>query len=178
MSRLLAAALFLSFGLANHSLQAQNWQHPRIPDYGKVVIVPNAALMPDADHVHKVVFDLASAETKDGVNAGLWYLARLHNLLALAGVPPDSIRIVGVLHGGATDLSLSDTASKIRSGEANPNLPLMRQLAAAGTTFYLCGQSAAANKIDISADLNDITIPALSAMTTILALKEMGYVAP
>lgn len=174
MSRLLTAALLLCC----FSALSQNWQHPRIPDYGSVVAVPDAALMPDVHRAHRIVFDLASANTKDGVNEGLWYLARLRNLLELAGVPADSIQLAGVLHGGATNLALSDASSQIRAGEPNPNLPLMRALAAAGTTFYLCGQSAAANKIDVTADVNDVTTPALSAMTTLVALKEMGWVTP
>ncbi len=174
--RLLLATL-LSLATVNSAL-SQNWQHPRIPDYGGIVAIPDAALMPDASRAHRIVFDLASAKTRDGVNEGLWYLARLRNLLELAGVPADSIQLVGVLHGGATDLSLSDASSQTRSGAPNPNLPLMRALAMAGTTFYLCGQSAAANGIDIATDLNDVTTPALSAMTTLIALKEVGYVTP
>ncbi len=174
MSRLFTALLLLS----SFNALSQNWQHPRIPGYGAIVAVPDAALTPNANRAHRIVFDLASADTKDGVNAGLWYLARLRNLLELAGVPADSIQLAGVLHGGATNLALSDASSQIRSGESNPNLPLMRALAAAGTTFYLCGQSAAANGIDVTTDLNDVTTPALSAMTTLIALKEMGYVTP
>ena len=167
LHRLLPLAACVVFATA---AAAQTRLHPLVPDYGWVVDVPEAALAPAADRAHRIAFDLATADTLDGVNRGLWYLARLRNLLALAGVPADSVAIAGVLHGGATALA---SAKTVRPADR----ALMRALRAAGVTFYVCGQSAASAGIAVPGDLHGDVTPALSAMTTFVELDRRGYAA-
>ena len=162
---MLAFVVLLVLAQAAH---AQDWQTPLVEDYGWVVAVPDAALAPSPARAHRIAFDLATADTLDGVNRGLWYLARLRNLLALAGVPPDSVAIAGVIHGGATPLASAKTVS-------SADAALMRTLAAHGVSFYVCGQSAASAGIAVPTDLHDFVAPALSAMTSFAVLGERGY---
>lgn len=165
MCRALTTILLIVFAQA---ACAQDWQTPLIADYGQVVDVPDAALAPAPDRAHRIAFDLASADTRDGVNRGLWYLARLRNLLHLSGVPADSVVIVGVIHGGATPLADAAAVSPA-------DLALMRTLAQNGVRFHVCAQSAASAGIALPNDLPDVVTPAPSAMTTFLTLGQQGY---
>ncbi len=163
--------------LASLSLVAQS-EPPLIPTYGTVYPAPDAALRPDPNQKHRIVFDLASDERKDGVNNGLWYLARLRNLLAAADVPADSVELVGVLHGGATALALSPEAHSRRTdGDPSADLALMATLSEHQVEFYVCAQSALGQGIDVDTELNGLVTPALSAMTTLVVLQERGFVA-
>ena len=167
----LLAALSLTTPVAS-----QNWQHPAVERYGDVVAVPGADFVPDRDRRHRIVFDLAAREDKDAVNVSLWYLARLVNLYALAGVRADSLDVVGVLHGGATTLALSREAATARAPELLDDLGLLEALAAAGVRFVVCGQSAASAGIDLGTELHPNVAVGLSAMTTIAELRARGYV--
>lgn len=172
-SRLLLAVL-LSLVLAQAAL-GQDWRTPLLPDYGRIVDVPGATLAPDSTRAHRIAFDLASADTLDGVNRGLWYLARLRNLLHASGVPADSVVISGVIHGGATPLASANFSHAKRKTVGAADLALMQALAEHGVTFYVCGQSAASAGIALPEDLTDGITPAPSAMTTFVVLGERGY---
>lgn len=175
MKPLLTAAAFL---LVTASVRAQDWQHPAVARYGDVVAVPVAEMLPSPDRRHRIAFDLAGREDKDSVNVSLWYLARLRNLYALAGVPADSLDVVGVLHGGATTLALSPEAAAARGLDLDDDLRLLQTLADAGVRFYVCAQSAASAGIDLDAELHPEVRVGLSAMTTLLELRHAGYVSP
>ena len=170
---LLGLLLFLVTAAA-----AQDWQHPAVPRYGDVVAVPDPSFAPSPRRAHRVAFDLAGREDKDSVNVSLSYLARLVNLYALAGVPADSLDVVGVLHGGATTLALSPAAAEARDLALADDLELLRRLAAAGVRFVVCAQSAAGAGIDLDGELNPDVAVGLSAMTTLLELRARGYVSP
>ena len=173
----LALTTLLAFQLPDAAF-AQNWQHPAVPRYGDVVEVEEPVFAPAPDRLHRVAFDLAGREDKDGVNVSLWYLARLRNLYALAGVPADSLDIVGVLHGGATTLALSTEAAAARGLPLADDLDLLHTLAGRGVRFVVCAQSAAGAEIDLDTQLNPDVVVGLSAMTTLLELKHAGYVTP
>ena len=119
---------------------------PRIKEAGGIAVLPEAFYQPKAGT--KVVFDIAVGAKPDEINKGLDRIARLINLHAGHGVPADGPQIVAVLHGSATDASLSDEAYKIRTGAAaNPNLPLLRRFNECGVKLYVCGQTLAQKRI-------------------------------
>ena len=80
----------------------------------------------------KVVLDVTTGETDEGVNRGLARAARFINLYAQAGI--EDLEMTLVFHGAATDVA-------VRDDEANR--ALMRQLGEAGVELFVCGQALA-----------------------------------
>ena len=179
MSFIARLSLVLPFlVLACATAVAQDWRHPAVDRYGDVVAVPEATYRPSPERAHRIAFDLAGREDKDSVNVSLWYLARLVNLYALAGVPTDSLEVVGVLHGGATELALSREAAATRAPELLDDLTLLEALTARGVRFVVCAQSAASAGVDLDLERHPAVAVGLSAMTTLLELRARGYVSP
>jgi intracellular sulfur oxidation DsrE/DsrF family protein len=114
--------------------------YPLISGHGGVVPLPRAAEQPQKGA--KAVFDI-TADAKPGeVNKGLEQVARLLNLYGAAGLKPADVKIAAVLHSEADKAALSDAAYAARfKVEANPNLPLIRDLKKAGVEVFVCGQS-------------------------------------
>ncbi|MEW6322470.1 MAG: DsrE family protein [Acidobacteriota bacterium] len=147
-----------------------------VPDVAPARDVPGAHEMPDPAIVHKVVFDIATANPKDAaVHPMLQAIARYVNTLAKAGVPAANRKIAAVFHQGSTDYILTDAAYKARHGTSNPNLPMMQALEKAGVDFRVCGQAALARKIDPKDITPEVQLD-LWALTTIIALQQQGYV--
>lgn len=114
--------------------------YPIISGHGGVVPLPEAAEQPRKGA--KAVFDITAAAKAGKVNTGLEQVARLLNLYGAAGMKAGDVKIVAVLHGEADAAVLSDSAYAARfQVDANPNLPLIRDLKKAGVEVYVCGQS-------------------------------------
>lgn len=161
--------LILSF-----PMHAQEWQTPAIEGYGKIKYFENAAVLPDTSLSYKILFDLKEDTEKDGVNAGLWKIARTLNLLKAGKIPNENINIVAVLHGDATYVVLSNEKYQEQSERPNPNIELLRILKEKGVTIYVCGQATASRGIE-EEDINkDIEI-ALSALTVLPYYQLKGY---
>jgi intracellular sulfur oxidation DsrE/DsrF family protein len=139
--------------------------------------VPGAKEMPDTKIVHKVVFDMATANPKAAeVHPMLQAVARYVNTLAKVGVPAGNRKIAVVFHQGATDYVLHNDIYKARhEGQDNPNAAMIQALKKAGVDFRLCGQAALARKIDRKEMMPEIQLD-LWALTTIIALQQQGYV--
>jgi len=139
--------------------------------------VPGAHEMPDPKIVHKVVFDMATANPKGAdVHPMLQAVARYVNTLAKTGVPASNRKIAIVFHQGATDYIMKNEAYKARhEGQDNPNLPMIQALKKAGVDFRVCGQAALGRKIDPK-DISPEVQLDLWALTTIIALQQQGYV--
>jgi intracellular sulfur oxidation DsrE/DsrF family protein len=139
--------------------------------------VPGAKEMPDPKIVHKVVFDMATANPKGTeVHPLLQAVARYVNTLAKVGVPESNRKIAVVFHQGATDYVLQNDLYKARhEGANNPNAAMIQALEKAGVDFRLCGQAATARKIDRKDMMPEIQLD-LWALTTIIALQQQGYV--
>ena len=154
---------------------AQEWTTPIIEGYGKIKYYKNTDLQPQKDMQYKVAFDLKSDKKKEGVNAGLWKMARLLNLLGAAGVPAENISLVGVVHGPATFMILKDELYHEKMGESNPNVELLRKLTDYGVIFYVCNQAAAGRDIDPIQDMNEYIKESLSALIDFPLLQQKGY---
>jgi|SRR5699024_32312 len=175
MKNVQITSCLLLFALLTTPVMAQKWVTPVIDGYGKIKYYEDTALQPEKDMEYKVAFDLASDNKKDGVNKGLWKMARFLNLLGAAGVPHSNISLVGVIHGAATPLILKDSIYREKTGKANPNLDLLEKLTAHGAEFYVCNQAAAERNIDPSHDLNKYIQQSLSALIDFPVLKQKGY---
>ncbi len=139
-----------------------------VPSFGKTAPVPGVTLQ--ADVSFKVAFDVSEAAPEGGLNKGLESAARFLNMHAAAGAPPENLSVVIVVHGPAA----MDVVSEARRGSPNPTAALVSELAAAGVSIQLCGQTAAYRDISAEDLLPGVTM-ALSAMTAHALLQQDGY---
>lgn len=147
---------------------------PVIAGHGAIVPLPQAAEQPREGT--KIVVDVVLPSADDQVNDALKKLARHVNVYAGAGAEPASVRIAAVLHGDATFVSLSDAAYARRfDGKTNPNLPLLRELKAAGVEFLVCGQALAQKGFEPADADKDVSV-AVSAVSAIANRQMDGYV--
>jgi intracellular sulfur oxidation DsrE/DsrF family protein len=177
MKRLMSAGLmlFLCSG-AISAKETPKWTTPAVKGYGAIVYDPAVAIQPDRTLAYKLIFKITDDRKKEGVNAQLWHVARMVNLLAAGGVPKTKIDIVAGIAGKATALVLSDEAYRQRYKTPNPNTRLIRELADAGVTLYVCSQAAAEHRIDMQKELNPHILKSLSLMTDLANFQLHGYV--
>lgn len=146
---------------------------PRIDGAGGVFAVP--AEMPERNSVHRLVIDAAGDErTPAGLNRRLDAAARAVNLYALAGVPPESVKIAVVVHGKATAAVLSDEAFNAKFGMANPDADLLAKLRRAGVEIHVCGQALMHQGYSLEEVHADVRV-SLSAITKLASLQAAGY---
>lgn len=108
------------------------------------------------------------------VSPGLDRVARLVNLFALSKVPPGKLKIVAVLHGGATAASLDNAHYREKYQVDNPNIKLIEALKRTGVAVYVCGQAVAHNGFAQSWVNKDVPV-ALSAMMVLAHYQNEGY---
>ena len=174
------AASLLAFVITMGTAAAQTPQamYPVIKNYGPAFPLPQAAEQPRQTQDVRAIFDITkAAKTPDKVLPGLDHVARYLNLYATAGVSPNNMHLVVVLHGKATPAALNDTAYNQATGNStgNPNLDLLRQLKGAGVTLYVCGQALNDYKFEPAQVTPEIT-EALSALTVVTNYQEQRYV--
>ena len=115
---------------------------PRVPGYGPVFPVVDGAYALANDHHYRITKDIsATADSPDQLNRHLDSVARLLNMQARAGTPPQNLDVAVVVHGAAGRDMLSDAAYRRRFGTDNPNTGLLAALGDAGVAIYLCGQT-------------------------------------
>ena len=147
---------------------------PVIRDYGAIASVEADVPIP-RDALFHVSFDVSERADAGERSRRLESAARLLNMLAQAGVPPERVRIAIVVHGGATlDLTDAETYAARSDGAQNANADLIAALIRSGVEIHLCGQCAAAYRIDRDALLPGVRM-ALSAKTAHALLQQRGY---
>lgn len=174
MSRILVA---IAVGIMlSSAATAQNWVYPVIKNYGPAVSLPNAAVQPDTTLEYKILFDIGSEKTEgaDAYNSQLAHVGRLINVFATAGVMPDRMKLVAVIHASATPIVLTNEKYKATYNKDNPNLQLISELKKAGVVLYVCGQSLGDFQYQEDWVSPDITI-ALSAQVVIPTYELKGY---
>jgi intracellular sulfur oxidation DsrE/DsrF family protein len=163
--------LSLSFG----SLLAQaKYQFPVIKNFGGIYAIDQATVVPDAKQKYDIVIDVFSGEDPTQLNAALNNVARMINLHAIAGVHPDSIKVVLAIHGKATKTVLNDDGYESRYNIKNPNHDLIKALKEAGVKLTVCGQSLIGRKIDPD-EVNENVELATSMLTTVTTYQLKGY---
>ncbi|CAL66255.1 DsrE family protein [Christiangramia forsetii] len=171
MKNLLKYLLILTISF---QMNAQEWQTPTIDGYGKIKYFDDTAELPDTSLTYKMIFNIDSEKEKEGVNAGLWKIARTLNLLKAGNVANEKIDIVAILHGEATYAILSHEEYKKQFKTQNPNMELLKLLKENGVTVFVCGQAMASRKIK-KEDMNAYTEMALSALTVLPHYQLKGY---
>ena len=169
----ISLAIMLLAAAAPSSLEHAALVFPRIKEAGGIAVLPAAPYQPKAGA--KVAFDISVAAKPDEINKGLDRVARLINLYAGHGVPPEGLQVVAVLHGPAAAAALSDDAYKQMTGvAANPNLLLLRQLKEAGVKLYICGQTLVQKRISPNDVAPQLEI-AVSAMLVNVQSQAEGF---
>jgi len=158
------------------SAAEREWQYPMIREYGKVLPLPDSALQPDREREARIVVNVTRpmGAAEEG-NPGLDRVARLVNLFALSKVPREKMKIVAVMHGGATAASLENSRYRERYQRDNPNIKLIEALKRSGVIVYVCGQALAHNGFAQSWVNQDVTV-ALSAMMVLAHYQSESYV--
>lgn len=156
-------------------LSAQQWEYPVIKQYGGIQYSDAFTEAFEAQQPYKLLFDITSAAEKEGVNKGLWRVARTLNLMGACGVPNKNIEIVVALHGSATKEALSDTAYQRLFQKNNPNAQLIQQLAENKVRFRVCAQAMVGRKYPLD-ELHPRVEAALSALTVIANYQMQGYI--
>lgn len=155
--------------------RAQTRVNPVIPSYGGIYPIEAATFKPDSSLTYKIVVDVVTgAQEPDETGFGLNNVARMLNLHAVGGVPPGNMEVVLAIHGGATVNVLNDAAYRAKYDVDNPNLPLIRELKAAGVRLAVCGQSLIARKVDFADVAPEIEI-ATSMLTTVSTCQLRGF---
>lgn len=160
--------------LVSSIMNAQEWTTPIIEGYGRIKQFNDIAAQPDTSLQYNIVFDVKDDRELDGVNVGLFKIARLINMLGTGGVSQDKIHIVAAVHGGATFAALNDQKYKEKYNKANPNTELLQLLHDYGVEIYVCAQATASRGISAD-DLNDNTELGLSAMMVLANYELKGY---
>jgi intracellular sulfur oxidation DsrE/DsrF family protein len=146
---------------------------PFIDGYGSIVSLPQSAEQPKAGS--RVVFDITGAGRAGEVVKGLNNIATFLNLAVDAGIAPESLQLVAVLHGPATRAVLRrDVYAKAMKTSHNPNLDLIRKLKAAGVELYVCGQALAHQHYGFNDVVPEIVV-AVSATTVLVDRQMNGY---
>lgn len=162
--------------LASPAVAAVGWQNPAIEEYGEVRDFPQAGARPDPADRYRIVVDVTEgAKTPDMTGSGLEHVARLANLYALAGVPPERMQIVAVVHSDATATVLDDEHYRQKFGVANPNSSLLSALRTSGIEVVVCGQALASHQFEPAWVADEVEV-VLAAMTALVKYQKKGYV--
>ena len=158
--------IFISIIIISNYTNAQEWETPIIKGYGEVKYFDQAASQLNKQLEYKLIFDIKGNQVKNGVNKGLWTIARTLNLFELSGIPSKKIEIVASIHGEATFITLNSNAYQDKFGRDNPNSNIIRQLNDSGVKLYVCSQATSSRNIN-NGDLNINVIPALSGIAVL-----------
>ncbi len=147
---------------------------PVFANFGKIANVESDLKIPQGTQFH-VRFDAGDQATPGTIQRTLDSAARFINMHVEAGVPLENIKLAIVVHGGAAlDVTRDEFYAAHYSGRSNATAKLVAELQKAHVQFFVCGQSAAWQKIGKPDLLPGVQV-ALSAMTAHALLDQDGY---
>ena len=144
-----------------------------VKTFGKIAAVDSDVDIPNGT-VFKVRFD-SGRDSSKGINSTLDSVARFINLKHAAGIPKDNIQLAIVVHGSASlDVTVDEFYAAQKKGRTNGSAEAVAELQKHNVKFYICGQSAAYNKIKKTDLLPGVKV-AHSAMTIHALLGSDDY---
>ncbi|WP_017672762.1 DsrE family protein [Blastomonas sp. AAP53] len=160
--------------LVAHPAWAQALPKP-VPSAGTPQDIPGAVEKPNPALKYRILYDV-SEPNRDKAQPHQTFrrAASLMNSMAAHGVKPAAGDIAIVVHGAPDRNLLTDAAHMKRHGTPNPSRQLVEELAAAGVSIRLCGQSYLARGYDRNDLLPEVQLD-LMAMVTIANLMAQGY---
>lgn len=146
-----------------------------VPSAGTPRDIAGAMEKPDPALVYRILFDI-SAPPKDKAqpHQTLQRAGAMLNAMAASGVKPKAGDIAIVVHGPPDTILLTDAAHTKRLGTPNPNRVLLEELANAGVSIRICGQSYLGHGYARD-ELHPVVQLDLMAMITIANLMTRGY---
>jgi len=154
---------------------AQKTIRPFITSYGDVFEVAATKEVVNKKGKYKILVDIISpAANAKEISEHFENIARIANLHVAAGVKPENLSIVAVVHGAAVSFILNNETYKQKYGVDNPNQPVFTALKAAGIPLYVCGQTLFKRKVDPATLAPEFDI-VQSAVTTITTYAPQGY---
>jgi len=156
-------------------VNAQAKVNPVIKKFGTVTEVPFSVENPDPRMDYKVVVEVSSDNSKpENVHEFFEKVGAVVNMHALGGVSAKNLHVVMVIHGPAAQYVVNNEEYQKKFHSDNPNIPLFKELEAAGVKIFVCGQSL--NKRQVApASVTPEVKPALSAITTLTTYQLKGY---
>lgn len=146
-----------------------------VPSGGTPRDIADAMEKPDPRLVYRILYDVSAPNTeKAAPHQTLRRAASLLNAMAANGVRPNPGDIAIVVHGAPDSNLLTDEAHMKRFGTPNPSRQLVEELAAAGVSVRLCGQSYLARGYGRDELMPEVQLD-LMAMVTIANLMARGY---
>jgi intracellular sulfur oxidation DsrE/DsrF family protein len=124
----------------------------------------------------KLAFDVSEAQSDPTKpSESIEEVMRIMNLHVAAGVKPDAIDAIVIVHGpgAASFLNNENYVKRFNKGD-NPNLPLISEMQAKGMKFVVCGQTLALRGFTLN-NFADKLGSAYSAMTLKSDLNSQGY---
>lgn len=123
----------------------------------------------------KVVYQIKTDESKNGVGAGLYYLKKLSDAYDNLGIEKSDRQIHGVFHGDAGYMLLKDEAFSLEKGtDENPNKRIIQELLKNGVKLELCASTMKNNGWQKKDVLEGVTIVA-GAYPRIIDLQMSGF---
>jgi intracellular sulfur oxidation DsrE/DsrF family protein len=174
--RIAVPALFpLLLAVAAFAAQWAKPESPVIPAASGYIPIPNAAVMPEAGHVYKAVYDATHGpDQPTQILPALDMAGSELNLFGAIGFPMRKVKFAIVFHGAALDGILDDAHYRAKYKVGNPNLKALAQLKKAGVEMFVCGQNLAALDIAPKAVVPEVKI-ALDALVVLMAYQNNGY---
>jgi len=154
---------------------AQKTIRPYITAYGDVFEVNAPKEVVNKKNKYKILIDIVSpAANAKEISEHFENIARIANLHVAAGVKPENLSVMAVVHGSAVSFILNNETYKQKFGVDNPNQPLFTALKAAGIPLYVCGQTLFKRKVDAATLAPEFEI-VQSAVTTITTYAPQGF---
>lgn len=155
--------------------QDREAQFPVVKEFGGVYKIDDAVEIPQSDNM-KIIVELVNGP-EDWKEQSFYVnnIARLMNLHGVAGIAPENLEVIVIVHGPAVLTLLNHAEYRKEFKRKNPNLPLYDALTIAGARIVVCGQSLLFQEIE-EGHLYENTEIALSALTTISGRVQEGYV--
>lgn len=153
--------------------ESPRYRYPKIPKFGKIVQLPDAAQQPRDGS--RIVVDITKGGDPKELNSALEKVCRFVNIYAGAGKNSAKVIIAVVLHGDATLVALNDEAYKTKfGGDGNPSAECLQVLKEAGVELFVCGQSLMGKGAKPAEVRKEVAV-AVSALTSLANLQSDGY---
>lgn len=175
MKHIALIAFSLLFVVQLSFSQEKKWVNPIIKNYGQILELEKVDVAPDPNMEYKILIELVHKLDKpENAAFAATNVARLINLHGVGGVKPENLKVVLVVHAGATNSMLNADAYKAKYEVESPYDPLYKELMEAGVEVVVCGQSYSmyGNKTE---DLIPGVKIGTSALTTISTYQLKGY---
>lgn len=149
---------------------------PVIPEAFGWVVVPGAAISPEATHTYKAIFSAtAAADRPDQLVPAVLMAGTELNAFAASGLAPARADFVIDFHGlGAVDALLDNAHYQAKYHRDNPNLPVLAELKQAGVKLYVCAQLLLATKTPFDSLTPDVTV-ASDGLVVLMTFQNRGY---